>query len=96
MDPSLESPVHRPDVHLVLISQIQAQHNQSLRPHYQVRVEERVYVSDETDSGRKAIIPDLQIVAGQTDYNLRRNYAHSGTTVCEPVLLDYINRRRNP
>ncbi|MEJ7590450.1 MAG: DUF4058 family protein [Planctomycetaceae bacterium] len=42
MDPYLESTVHWPDVRLGLISQIQAQLNQSLRPHYHVRVEESV------------------------------------------------------
>ena len=87
MDPYLESPVHWPDVHLGLISQIQAQLNQSLRPHYHVRVEERVYVSDETDPGRKAIIPDLQVVAGHSYSTFRSNYGQAGTVVCEPVVL---------
>jgi len=87
MDPYLESPAHWPDVHLGLISQIQAQLNQSLRPRYHVRVEERVYVSDESDPGRKAIIPDLQVVAIQTDSAWRSNSTQAATSVCEPVVL---------
>ncbi len=51
MDPYLESPRHWGDVHLGLISEIQAQLNRQLRPRYHVRVEERVYVSDENDPG---------------------------------------------
>ena len=61
MDPYLEEPGLWPDVHLGLISQIQAQLNQRLRPKYHVRVEERVYISDENDPGREVIIPDLRI-----------------------------------
>jgi len=87
MDPYLESPVHWPDVHHELMSVAREFLNQSLRPHYHVRVEERVYVSDETDPGRKAIIPDLQVVARQTDSAFRSNYEQAGTAVCEPVVL---------
>ena len=62
MDPYLEAPSLWPDVHHGLISEIQAVLNRRLRPRYHVRVEERVYISDENDPGRKAIVPDLKIV----------------------------------
>ena len=60
MDPYLESPTLWPDVHHGLISEMQATLNRRLRPQYHVRVEERVYISDENDPGRKAIIPEVQ------------------------------------
>ena len=59
-DPSLW-----PDVHHGLISEMQAVLNRQLRPQYHVRVEERVYISDENDPGRKAIIPDVAQKRGQ-------------------------------
>ncbi|MEZ6131839.1 MAG: DUF4058 family protein [Planctomycetaceae bacterium] len=62
MDPYLEAPALWPDVHHGLISEMQAALNRRLRPQYHVRVEERVYISDENDPGRKAIIPDLKVV----------------------------------
>jgi hypothetical protein len=62
MDPYLEDPGLWPDVHLNLISEIQATLTRQLRPKYSVRVEERVYISDENDPGRKVIIPDVRIV----------------------------------
>jgi hypothetical protein len=55
MDPYLEDPGLWPDVHHNLISEMQARLNAALRPAYHVRIEERVYVSDETDSGREVI-----------------------------------------
>jgi hypothetical protein len=63
MDPYLEAPRLWPDVHHSLISGIRQQLNPQLRPKYVARIEERVYISDETDPGRKAIIPDLHLVA---------------------------------
>lgn len=62
MDPYLEEPGLWPDVHHGLISQLQATLNAQLRPRYHVRVEERVYVSDEGDPGRAVIVPDLRVV----------------------------------
>src|SRR5262245_34325750 len=61
MDPYLEEPGLWPDVHHGLISEMQAVLNRLLRPKYHVRVEERVYISDEDDPGRKVIIPDLRV-----------------------------------
>lgn len=62
MDPYLEEPALWADVHHGLISGMQEVLNRQLRPHYHVRVEERVYISDEQDPGRKALVPDLKIV----------------------------------
>ncbi len=61
MDPYLEAPALWPDVHHGLISESQAVLNRELRPRYHVRVEERVYISDDEDPGRNVIIPDLRV-----------------------------------
>ncbi len=47
MDPYLEDPGLWPDVHHGLISEMQANLNAHVRPKYYVRVEERVYGTDE-------------------------------------------------
>ncbi len=57
MDPYLESPELWPDLHHEMISVIRESLNVSLRPRYHAMVEERVYVSDDRDPGRKVIIP---------------------------------------
>ena len=49
MDPYLEEPGLWPDVHHGIISEMQAILNCAVRPKYHVRVEERVYVSDEDE-----------------------------------------------
>jgi hypothetical protein len=61
MDPYLESPVIWPDVHHGLISEIQAALNPNLRPRYVARVELRVYISDDDDPGREALVPDVRV-----------------------------------
>lgn len=62
MDPYLEAPDIFPDFHHEMISGIRERLNTNLRPAYHSMVEERVYISDETDPGRKAIIPDVTVV----------------------------------
>jgi hypothetical protein len=61
MDPHLESPVIWPDVHHEFISQIRTALNPSLVPRYVARVELRVYISDDDDPGRQALVPDLRV-----------------------------------
>jgi hypothetical protein len=61
MDPYLEAPRRWPDVHHRIISVASEILGGLLRPKYLVRIEERVYISDETDLGRLGIIPDLLI-----------------------------------
>jgi len=90
MDPYLEEPGLWPDVHHGLISQIQAQLNQRLRPKYHIRVEERVYVSDENDPGREVIIPDLRIAGDVRDDRhdwTAKEIAGGYAAVAEPVVL---------
>jgi hypothetical protein len=84
MDPYLESPRLWPDVHHSLISAIRAQLNPQLRPKYVARVEERVYVSDEGDPGRRAIVPDVHVVERRGD-RIAGAAASSVANVAEPV-----------
>ncbi len=58
MDPYLESPALWPDVHHGLISGIQEALNPHLRPRYVARVELRIYISDDDDPGRQALVPE--------------------------------------
>src|SRR5262249_38441807 len=61
MDPYLETPDLWPDVHHQLISEIQGTLNLLLRPHYVARVQLRIYISNEDDPGREAILPDFRV-----------------------------------
>ena len=74
MDPYLEDPGLWPDVHHQLISEIQAILTGQLRPKYCVRIEERVYVSDENDPGRQVIIPDVREVTSLIDDEIHEAY----------------------
>ena len=87
MDPYLEDPSLWPDVHHGLISEMQAVLNRQLRPQYHVRVEERVYISDENDPGRKAIIPDLKIVELGFSDRPTTSFLEASTAVAEPLIL---------
>lgn len=66
MDPYLEAPGLWPDVHHELLSVMRRDLNEKLRPQYVVRIEERVYVSSDSDPGREVIAPDLHIVSHPT------------------------------
>jgi hypothetical protein len=62
MDPFLENPALWADVHHEILSEARAVLSGRLRPRYGVRIEERVYISDENDPGRTVLVPDLSIV----------------------------------
>lgn len=87
MDPYLESPELWPDVHHGLISEIQAKLNQEVRPRYHVRVENRVYISDENDPGRKVIIPDLRVAATHRSFASGSVHQSGQTAVAQPVVM---------
>ena len=63
MDPYIEGSSCWRDFHSRLLTTISDVLNPRMRPKYITRVEERVYVSDETDLGRKSFVPDLSVVA---------------------------------
>src|SRR5262249_4333796 len=86
MDPYLETPDLWPDVHHRLISEIQSQLNPQLRPAYVARVELRIYISDEDDPGREAIIPDVRVEKPKrtTGNGIK---ADSTLVIAEPLLV---------
>jgi hypothetical protein len=61
MDPYLEDPGLWPDVHARFIAIASDYLAARLRPKYFVRIEERVYISDENDPGRSVLVPDIRI-----------------------------------
>jgi hypothetical protein len=61
MDPYLEDPWLRPDVHHEFISTSRSVLNPQLGSRYVVRIEERVYIADEDDPNFLFRIPDLRI-----------------------------------
>ena len=63
MDPYLEDPAGWPNLHVNLITEIQAVLNRQLRPNYYARAEDRVYISDQDDPGRRVIAPDVRVLA---------------------------------
>lgn len=89
MDPYLEDPGLWPDTHHGFISEMQAVLNRQLRPRYHVRVEERVYISDENDPGRSAIVPDLRIrdVFGSDEPQVFQTSETPTAAVAEPIVL---------
>jgi len=86
MDPYLETPHLWPDVHQRLISEIQGTLNPALRPRYVARVELRVYVSDEDDPGREAIIPDVRIEKPKRK-GPKKAKAAPAVALAEPIII---------
>lgn len=87
MDPYLENPGLWPDVHHRLITIASDLLTTQLRPRYYVRIEERVYVSDEYDPGRAVLIPDMRIAARTRGGGGRGKDSGAGVAaVVEPVI----------
>src|SRR5438132_6484668 len=87
MDPYLESPAIWPDVHHGLISEIQAALNPRLRPRYVARVELRVYVSDDDDPGRAALVPDVRVEQAPKRKGAQRPQLQPVPAVAEPLIV---------
>lgn len=90
MDPYLEDPALWPDVHHRLITVASDLLTADLRPKYFVRIDERVYVSDEEDPGRTVIIPDLRIA--ERDQNAVMPAPNGGGVAVEPVIATTVIR----
>jgi hypothetical protein len=86
MDPYLETPHLWPDVHHGLISQIQASLNPAVRPRYVVRVELRVYVSDDDDPGREVLVPDARVEKAMRKAPTKPTEA-AGLAIAEPLII---------
>ena len=93
MDPYLEAPETWNDFHHELMSSIRESLNKAFRPNYHAMVEERVYISDEADPGRKWIVPDVYVTKCEEPKFTDRVLATSAdydsvTAVAEPVVLN--------
>ena len=88
MNPYLEEPAGWPNFHVNLIVELQAQLNRGLRPKYYARAEERVYISDQDDPGRRVIIPDVRIIErnGWGDVPWTPDGDTSAVAVAEPIV----------
>src|SRR5262245_59410480 len=87
MDPYLESPAIWPDVHHRLISDIQDALNPNLRPRYVARVELRVYISDDDDPGRSALVPDLRVERSRRRKGAKKPKAEPAIVGTEPLIV---------
>jgi len=90
MDPYLETPDLWPDVHHELIGGIRAALNPKLLPRYVARVELRVYVSDEDDPGREALIPDLRVEKTPTRKGSKKPKRPEIIAVAEPLTIPHL------
>jgi hypothetical protein len=90
MDPYLEHPAGWMGFHNSLTVEIMAALNRQLMPAYYADSEERVYISNESDPGRKVIIPDIKVVHTGRKRAPRpggRGRSGGGVGVCEPVTV---------
>lgn len=87
MDPYLEDPRRWPDVHTELISGIRAFLNERLLPKYYATIEERVYISDEYDPGRRVLVPDVRLLQKSATGTISNRDAGDAATaaVAEPI-----------
>src|SRR3954451_13867413 len=90
MDPYLENPGIWPDVHHTLISGYRDFLAPQLRPKYVVRVEERTYISDDSDPSLKLQlrIPDVEVAirSGQEEARFSPGGEVPQLDVAEPVI----------
>ena len=87
MDPYLESPVIWPDVHNELISDIRAALNPVLLPRYVACMELRMYISDDDDPGREAIVPDVRVEASPRRKGAGKPKAAATLADTEPLIV---------
>jgi hypothetical protein len=90
MDPYLENPGLWPDVHVTLISAYRDLLAAQLRPKYVVRVEERVYITNDSDEsfGPQLRIPDVEVAtkSGSEETSFSLHGETSQLAVAEPVV----------
>jgi len=87
MDPYLEKPSRWPDFHHRFISISSDLLFERLRPKYFVRIEERIYLSDEVLPERPQRIPDIPITfQSQKDLFTLAQHDEGGIAVIEPIV----------
>jgi hypothetical protein len=91
MDPYLGNPELWPDVYHELISQIRTILNPALRPRYVVRVEMRVYDSDEDDPARDAWrVPDVRIERTTKRKGPKTTKRAEALGIAEPLTIPFL------
>lgn len=83
MDPYLEDPAVWSGFHHAFLSAIQEQLAPQLRPNYFVRVEERVFVTDEADPAFRYFVPDVRVVRATHPHQRSTVPATHGAAVAE-------------
>jgi hypothetical protein len=89
MDPYLEDPAVWPDVHHELISTIRELLNQTIRPKYIARVEERVYMEfEDAPDHTSQRVPDVRIdLPGKSTQTAVRKPRRKRVAIAEPVVF---------
>ena len=88
MDPYLENPVTWPDLHGSLIAGFRRALNPILRPKYVAHIEERIYISEEDDPGRKFLVPGMRIVKTGVGDSIRESVlATSEVGTMDPITI---------
>ena len=92
IDPYIENPALWSGFHHALLSAMQERLAPALRPRYLVRVEERIYVTNEEDPAYRLIVPDLHIAQMPIRTGRMTAQTPGGVAVAQPVpvgdLLD--------
>jgi Protein of unknown function (DUF4058) len=88
MDPYLEDPGLWPDVHHEIITSIREQLLSRLGLRYYVRIEERIYISDDEDPGREVILPDVRVGQRPKASGPALLPGASSVAVAEPIVID--------
>lgn len=90
MDPYLEDPAGWPDVHHRLLTTISEHIAAAVSPHFYVRVEERVYLTDSlTDKAYEYFAPDVIVTTGQKS-PAQQLPLTSAATITEPVMVEEV------
>jgi hypothetical protein len=88
MDPYLDKPSGWSDAHHELISATRAALKALIGPKYHVRIEERIYISNDTDPGRIVLVPDVQVSSRDVDARSLTTAAKGGIDVAEALVLE--------
>ena len=87
MDPYVEAPWIWPDVHHGLIGEIRAALAPHFRPRYMARVELRVYISDDDDPGRQALVPNLRVERSPRRKGVKKAKGEPTLAASEPLIV---------
>ncbi len=97
MDPYLEKPSLWPDVHHSLISRYRELLAVQVRPKYLVRIDERAYISEDTEEAlqAKSRVPGVEIVqrAGWEHARFSPRHKASVVDIAEPIIATTWFRR---